>query len=361
MNAAPDPAAYDAVFWRRLFAVAGLALLALLLYRILQPLLAPLAWALFLAFLLQPWQGRLSAWLRGRASIAALALTLATLLLFVGPLTALAIAFARQATQLADLLRDGLARLRGGGLARLTDHPALANLLDWLDQHLTVSAVEVQAWLLEGGKRLLERLAEFGGTAVLGAVGTVVSFTAMLFMLFFLIRDGEQIARSALRLVPLAPARRAELARHLGDVTRGIVGGTLLTAAIQGALLGTAFALIGLPAPVVFGALGGLLSIVPLAGTALVWVPAALVLLAQGRYVAAAVMTGIGVLVSTIDNFIKPLLISGRVVVPELAVFIGVIGGLTAFGMVGMFLGPVVIALALTLLAFAEEPQARPE
>ena len=116
-----------------------------------------------------------------------------------------------------------------------------------------------------------------------------------------------------------------------------------------------------LSCPLIFGALGGLLSIVPLAGTALVWVPAALVLLAQGRYVTAAVMTGIGILVSTIDNFIKPMLISGRVVVPELAVFIGVIGGLTAFGMVGMFLGPVVIALALTLLAFVEAPQARPE
>lgn len=361
MSTAGAPAGDEATFWRRVFALAGLALLALLLYRILRPLLAPLAWAAVLALLLQPAQRRLAGWLRGRASAAALVLTTATFLLFVGPLTALALAFARQATQLAGLLRDWLERLRGIEPESLTDLAALAGLFGWLERHLAISAVQAQAWLLEGGKRLIEQLAALGGTAVLGAVGTVVSFTAMLFMLFFLVRDGAGIARAALSLVPLPPDRRAALAGHVADVTLGVVGGTLATAALQGTLLGVGFALTGLPAPVVFGALGALLSVVPLAGTALVWVPGALALLAQGRYGAALVLTGIGVLVSTVDNFVKPMLISGHAVVPPLAVFIGVLGGLAAFGMVGMFLGPVVIALALALLAFAGEQRARPE
>lgn len=360
LSPAPDPAAGDALFYRRLLAVAGLGVLALLLYRILQPLLAPLAWALFLAFLLQPAQRRLTAWLRGRASLAALLLTAATLLLFIGPLTALAIAFARQAGELAGLLRGWLERLRDGGLAGLSEQPALASLIGWLEQHLRISTVELQQWLLEGGKRLFEQLAALGGTAVLGAVGTIVSFTAMLFMLFFLVRDGATVAGRTLRLVPLAPARRSALAAHVSAVTRGVVGGTLLTALLQGVLLGAGFALVGLPAPVVFGALGAILSLVPLAGTALVWIPATLVLLGQGRYVAATVLTGIGLVVGTVDNFIKPMLISGQAVVPPLAVFIGALGGLAAFGMVGMFVGPVVIALALALLAFAGDEAAPP-
>ncbi len=91
-----------------------------------------------------------------------------------------------------------------------------------------------------------------------------------------------------------------------------------------------------------FGVIGSLLSVVPFGGTALLWVPAVGVLLFQGRYGAAIVLAAIGLIVSTVDNFLKPLLISGRAVVPTLAVFIGVLGGLLAFGVIGMFLGPVV-------------------
>jgi predicted PurR-regulated permease PerM len=165
------------------------------------------------------------------------------------------------------------------------------------------------------------------------------------------------MARSAINFVPLAPPRREELRELLGAVTRAVVLGTVVTAAIQGLLLGIGFAVVGLPAPVVFGVMGAVLSVVPFGGTALVWVPAVLVLLAQGRYATAIVLAAIGLVVSTVDNFLKPLLISGRAVVPTLAVFIGVLGGLIAFGMVGMFLGPVVIALALAIMNFAQDTQ----
>jgi predicted PurR-regulated permease PerM len=117
---------------------------------------------------------------------------------------------------------------------------------------------------------------------------------------------------------------------------------------------------VGLPAPVVFGVIGAVLSIVPFGGTALVWLPAVVVLLARGEYVAAIVLVVAGAIVSSVDNFLKPLLISGRAFVPTLAVFIGVIGGLAAFGMIGLFLGPVVIALALALIRFAEEGAGSP-
>jgi len=131
----------------------------------------------------------------------------------------------------------------------------------------------------------------------------------------------------------------------------------VVTAAIQGLLLGIGFAVVGLPAPVVFGVIAAVLSVVPFGGTALVWMPAVGVLLFQGRYVAAIALIAIGVLVSTVDNILKPLLISGRATLPTLAVFIGVLGGIVAFGMIGMFLGPVVIALTLALVNFAQDTQ----
>ncbi len=345
----------NAQFYQRLLAIAGLAITALLVYRIIEPFLAPIAWALFIGFLLQPVQARLTQWMRGRASISAFTLTILVLVLLLGPLTALAIAFARQAADLASRLQIWIELQQERGYSELTDLPVFSSVLDWLDQNLEISTTHVQAWLVEGSKGLFEQLAAFGGIAFLGAVGTVLSFTVMLFVLFFIIRDGRPIAKLGAALVPLASDRREELAERLSSVTRAVVRGTVLTSIIQGLLLGISFAVVGLPAPVVFGVLGAVLSVVPFGGTALIWVPAVGVLLVQGTYLQAGILFAFGIVVSSADNILRPILISGRSPLPTLAVFIGVLGGLSAFGLIGLFLGPVVIALVLALLEFAKE------
>jgi predicted PurR-regulated permease PerM len=180
----------------------------------------------------------------------------------------------------------------------------------------------------------------------------------MLFILFFIIRDGRAIARLGAALVPLEAERREELALRLADVTRAVVRGTALTSMVQGLLLGIGFAIVGLPAPVVFGVMAAVLSVVPFGGTALVWVPALIFMLVQGQYGQAIGVAVVGVIVSSVDNFLKPILISGRSPLPTLAVFIGVLGGLAAFGLIGLFLGPIVIALVLALIGFAREQRA---
>ncbi len=349
-----DASAENIGFYQRLLGVSCLALVAYLVYRIIDPFLGPIAWALFLGFLLQPAQARLARWLRGRDSISAFILTMLVLVLFLGPLTALALAFARQAADLAGRLQNWVGQQQTHSFQDLTQLPVVGGLMDWLDRNLEISASHVQAWLVEGSRRLFEQLATFGGVAFLGAVGTVLSFTVMLFVLFFIIRDGIPIVRLGAALVPLEPHRREELAERLSSVTRAVVRGTVLTAMIQGLLLGVAFGVVGLPAPVVFGVLGAVLSVVPFGGTALVWAPAVGMLMFQGAYVQAGILLAFGVVVSSVDNFLKPLLISGRTVLPTLAVFIGVLGGLAAFGLIGLFLGPVVIALVLALIEFAK-------
>ena len=147
-------------------------------------------------------------------------------------------------------------------------------MLEWLDTNLQITTSQVQSWLIEGGRNLFQQLAGYGGIAFLGAVGTVLAFTVMLFILFFIICDGRAIARLGSTLVPLPTERREALAERLASVTRAVVRGTVLTSVIQGTLLGIGFAIVGLPAPVVFGVLAAVLSVVPFGGTALVWVPA---------------------------------------------------------------------------------------
>jgi predicted PurR-regulated permease PerM len=143
-------------------------------------------------------------------------------------------------------------------------------------------------------------------------------------------------------------------------VTEAVVLGTIITALVQGALVAVAFWITGLPSPVVFGVLTAVASFVPLVGTSLVVVPAAVYLAAtQGIWWKGIFMVAWGVLVAgSADNVLKPMLISGRAEIGTLPVFFGVIGGLAAFGMAGLFLGPVLVALALVLLQFVEEARA---
>ncbi len=334
----------NVLFYQRVFAVTSLGLLAWLLYQVIEPFLKPMAWAVLVAVLLFPLQRRLAVLWGGRENLAAAVLTVLVVLLFVGPLTALAVAFAAQAGQLAELVPGWVARAETLLTSGSASWPAK------LQAVLPIEANELQQWATSGARQLLQRAASAGGSAVLGAVGTVLSFTVMLFLLFFFLRDGALIATSILRLVPVPEDRKRALITQLTAVTQAVVVGTVLTAMVQGLLLGVGFAIVGLPAPVVFGVVGGVLSVVPFGGTALVWVPGVIALLIAGDYTWGAFLAAWGaILVSSVDNFLKPLLISGRAEVPTLAVFIGVLGGLSAFGLVGMFLGPVVIALALAL------------
>ena len=343
------------VLYRRGFSLATIALLAVLLYRVTEPFLAPLAWASVLAFLLHPLQVRLARLWHMRATLAALLLTALTFVLFVGPLTLLGGAFANEAGALIGSLQRTVTRLQLDNLQSVTDLPAVRRALAFGEQHLSISAEQLRAWLVAGGQRLLEPVASLGGQAFLGALGTALSFTMMLFLLFFLLRDGLRMLHAILGLVPLPANRKLRLAAHLGDVTRAVVFGTLVTSLLQGATVAIGFWLVGLPSPIVFGVLAALLSVLPFGGTAFVWVPAGLWLLFAGRSGAGLFLLAWGALVVVLaDNLLRPLLISGRTHVPTLAVFVGVLGGLAAFGLVGLFLGPIVIALTLVFVRAAD-------
>jgi len=343
-------------FYRRTFGLAVAAVMAVLLYRIVEPFLGPLAWATFLAFLLQSPQRRLTRRFGNRPSLSAFTLTAGTLFVLVGPLTLLGGAFAAQARTLVAALQRWVTDLRIDSVADLTQLPATRRALAWLEGHVAVSAEQLREWTAAGAQRVLEPLASMGGQVFLGALGTLVSFTVMLFVLFFFVRDGGSMARTALRLVPLPPERKERLSHHMEEVTRAVVFGTVVTALLQGVLVGVGFAIAGLPSAVVFGVVAAVLSVVPFGGTALVWLPGAGYLWMQGEIGwAIFLLVWGGAIVGLADNVVRPMLISGRTEVPTLAVFIGVLGGLSAFGFVGLFLGPLIIALAIALLRFADE------
>lgn len=350
-----DNATENSPFYTRAFALATVILLAAILFRILQPFFSPIIWAMFGAFLVHPVHRRLSRKLGNRPQTSAMLLTLLMLVVLVGPITALTAGIAAQAGDLLQTAQGTVAEQARDRFTDLNSIPGLGTLMAWL-QRAGISTAQLRGWATESARSILQNLASMGSAVFLGAIGTLVSFVLTLFLLFFFIRDGERMVATVRILIPLSAEHKHRLFTHLAAVIRAVVFGTGLTALLQGLLVGIAFAIVGLPSPLVFGVLAALLALLPIGGTAFVWGPAVLVLGAQGRWGAAIfLLVWGGLLVGTIDNLLKPILVSSRAPVATLTVFIGVLGGIAAFGAAGLFLGPVLLALIIALIDFAVE------
>jgi predicted PurR-regulated permease PerM len=349
----------DDRFYPRVFALVTAALLAAALFLILRPFLVPILWSMLLALLLFPARQALGHRLGGRYALTALLLTLLTTIVLVAPLPLLAVAFASQARDLFGRVQKLVADSGISGAGDVLDIPIVSRALRWVEAVAPIDAQQIHGWLVSGAQALLQGLVAVSGSFVLGTLNALVGLSIALFVLFFLLRDGDQMMASVVRLIPITPERRGQLVDHVAAVTRAVVFGSLLTALVQGVLVGIGFALVGLPSPVVFGAVAAVASLIPFVGTALVWVPAVGALFLQGRWVAALFLAAWSVaVVSSADNVVRPLFISGRAQISTLPVFLGLIGGLSAFGPIGLVVGPVVVALTLALLRFAEEARA---
>ena len=322
---------------------------------IIKPFVGPILWAGLLALMLFPVNQKLRAAFRGRNAAAALALTLAAIVVLVVPAVFLGIAFGRQASDLVGRAQTSAAEHQIQRPTDVLQLPVVEQGIRWVESILPVKSEQITGSLLSAGQQVIESVLSVGGSLFASAVGAVVAIVLALFLLFFFLRDGETMMARTMALVPLDDHRKALLLTHLSNVIQAIVLGSLVTAIAQGTLVGVAFALVGLPSAVVFAVLAMVASVVPLIGTTIVWVPAALYLGLTGRWGAALFMVVWSVaVVSSADNVIRPLFISSRAKITTLPVFIGLLGGIGAFGAIGIFLGPVIIALVLALFEFAE-------
>ncbi len=343
----------DDRFYVRAFTVGFALLLLYVLWLIFRPFLSPILWATLLAFMLFPVNAALRRRFHGRHGGAALLLTLFVLVGVVAPSIFLGALFMRQAGELSARVTQVTSDYQIQKPQDLFRVPAVGRIVEWIDAKTPLTAAQVHDWVVGGAKSALGFAVAQSKAILLGALGFVASMVLMLFILYFFLRDGDAMAAEFLAALPVAPDRKARLVEHLSQVTKAVVYGSLLTALVQGALVGIAFQVCGLPTPVVFGVIAGIAALLPVGGTALVWAPGAVVLAMQGRWPWAIGLAVWGALiVGSSDNVLRPMLISGRARISTLPVFFGVLGGIAAFGPIGMFLGPVVLALALALLRF---------
>ncbi|MFM7706933.1 MAG: AI-2E family transporter [Gammaproteobacteria bacterium] len=342
-------------FYRRGFLVLTVAVLGYALWQVLTPFWGALAWSICLAVLLAPLQDALTRRFGDSPGAAAGLLTALTPFVVFVPIALLGMAFVDQGRALIYELQRSPWRIDADTLTRIEEYPVIGPVISRAVALLDLDGAQVSDWVVGVGQSLLRLAANLGSSLVINVLSTTVAFLMMLFLLFFMLRDGRAMLRRVSHLVPLDAQHRERLTDLMANTTRAVVYGSGLTALIQGALTAIGFALTGLPSPIVFGVLAALFSLLPAGGTAFVWVPATLALAGMGRNGAALFMLAWGAFISVSDNFLRPLLVSKQAHVSALAVFVGVVGGAAAFGGVGLIVGPVLLTLVSALVRFVEE------
>jgi predicted PurR-regulated permease PerM len=313
---------------------------------VLLPLSGAVSWAVFMAIVFAPLQERSALVCRGRRGWAALGTLVAIVVIVLLPMALLTASITQEASafyqrfktgdiQLSEYFQRGIDALPAwvrGGLDRL----GLADL------------AEVQRRLVDALGRSSQALTSRVMIIGQNTMEFVVNLFVMLYLLFFLLRDGKSLAAQAARSLPLEKRHTQRLLQQFATVVRATVKGNVVVALVQGTLGGLAFWVLGISGPLLWGALMALLSLLPAVGAAMVWGPVAVYLLSTGSIWPALGLTAWGVLViGLVDNVLRPILVGKETRLPDYLVLIATLGGLAAFGLNGFVIGPVIAAIFL--------------
>jgi len=345
---------------QQLFTIVFFALLLLLLYQIglmFEPFLFPALWAGLLAHWAFPLHRRLTILLRGNSALSAATLTGGVLVVGVVPLVVLGVMLVREAVAAEQTIRAWIA---AGGLQRVPDQVATVPVIGgWLRHVATGTSLQTlsaEQSVVAGAKVLSQFLVGQMGDLLKNTFLLMTDFFIMLLVLFFLFKDGRDWLAVLYELIPMDESHKQKIVARLDLTIRAVVKGLLVTAIVQGALAGLAYTVLGVPFPVVLTAVTVMLAPLPFGGTALVWGPVVLYLLWVGPVGKALVMLAWGVgVVSMVDQILRPWLIGQDVQIPTLPLVLSVLGGLALYGLLGLFVGPILVSLLMTAIQIYRE------
>lgn len=332
-----------------LLVLIGIALY--LCYLVLAPFVGPIIVGAVLAIIFYPAHTLIRRKIRNANAAALLSTTLIILVLGVSALllTSAVVGGLREMYQ----VMSSSAAARGGSTSY---SDLLDRALAYLGPHIPITASTIEQTLVSQFEKALSALL----AKTLGAVGGITTFlingVIAFFVLFFFLRGGRSMMRRAVVIFPLRIAQTKRLVTCVKDTLYAVVYGTLVMAAIQGTLTGLAFWILGLPSPVLWGVITALCALLPVFGTGLIFTPASLLLIIGGHWVKGLILIIWGlVIVHPVDNILRPYLIGDRAKLSTLFVFFALLGGLKAFGGVGIVLGPLILAVTMALFKFLRE------
>lgn len=327
---------------------AALFILTVLLlygcYLVARPFVTALTWAIALAVAAFPLHRWISRRIKVR-SLAAGATLLLVIIVIVAPAFFIGQQVAREVAKGVEQLRANLTPENWEKFQK--EHPRIGRIADRVEQEVNLRDTLKQAAGAVSGTAL---------SAVKGSVQGALQLFIVFFFLFFLFKDWDRALEGVRTMLPLTDEEADKLFDIVADTIRAVMNGMLLVALAQGTLGGLMFWWLGLPAPILWGAVMATLSFLPMLGTGIVWVPAAGFLALQGHWIKAAILMGWGVLaIGLVDNFMYPTLVGKRMRLHMIAVFIALLGGVMLFGFAGVILGPLLFAMAYGVLQIWRE------
>lgn len=334
----------------RIFVLAGITILVgYLFYRMLKPFLAPLCWAAIFAIVFYPVYTRLRRWVKSD-SLRAVLVTALVVIVIIGPILYLGIALAQETISLFDTFSGWVDSGKMTSLVDIKNTAFYHSLEDRLAPYVDLSHLDLQL-MLENG---LKKVSTFGlaqATKILTNTGKILfQFVLMIVFLFYFLRDGEALFDQLRGIIPLTPDKAQTTVAYLKKVIQSNMYGGLVVALIQGFLGGLLFAIMGLPSPVFWGAVMAFLALLPLIGPFIIYIPAGIILIVTGSPVKGILLIAIGsVVVSQIDNFLRPILAARDTGMHTMLLFVSIMGGAAVFGLLGIVLGPVIAAVGVTI------------
>ena len=324
---------------------------------ILRPFVGAVLWGVILAIVFQPLYRRLLRSWNQRRTLAALGTVVLILVLVILPLTLLSVLLVQEGVSTYQRIQSG--ELNIGRYFRDVFEALPAWVTNLLDRLGLTTLPLVKERLTSGLTQSLQFLASRALNIGQNALQFVLSLFVMLYLLFFLLRDGPGLSRRIRDAIPLRPEQRRSLAERFATVIRATVKGNIVVAVVQGALGGLIFWLLGIGAPVLWGALMTLLSLLPAVGAAIVWLPVGVYLLVTGATWKGIVLIAYGMLViGLIDNILRPILVGKDTRMPDYVVLISTLGGIAVFGLHGFVIGPMIAALFITIWDIASASRA---
>lgn len=330
----------------KIFSLAIILVLFYLFYQVFSPFLTTIAWAMVLSITFYPLY-KLFLKLIKRPWAASLATLIIILVIMIGPFSYIVSALVGEITDVYSALEE-----KGfESVTNIKNYPAVAGVFEKVSSYEIFEDLDLQQSAVNTLKSVGRAIAEQTKNIFKNAVILIISFIIMCITIFYFLKDGDTLAKFIKKLLPFSEKQKDRLEERVRDLVVAAIYGGLAVAVVQGILGGIAFLTFGLPSPVFWGTSMAIFSLVPLFGCTTIWLPTGIFLLLSGSYA-----KGIGflvyclLLITTVDNIIKPIVIGGRTKLHTLLVLFSVLGGIKFLGFLGFILGPLITALCLSLL-----------
>lgn len=322
-----------------------LAVLGYLSYQIFKPFLSPIAWAIVLSIVFYPVFAFILRYVKWRP-LASLLTLITILIMLLGPFSYFSYLLSQEVRSFIDAVQAG----QFDPINTVLHNPSLRNIINRILKLMSVSEAELQRTILENVSQLGKSLVG-GVTGGLGNVASVITdFIFMILSIFFFLEGGSEFVAGIHKFIPFSIKHRDRLFKQTQDIIVSTIYGGVVVAIAQAILGGTAFSLLHVPSPVLWAFAMFIASFIPLLGTFVVWGPLAAYLFLKGAVLNSILLVIVGVLaISSVDNILRPLIIRGKMQMPTLAIFFSILGGIKVFGFIGFIMGPLVLALFVSV------------